>query len=108
MNGSLQLKTAKRKFFFLFFSCFLFSEFLYSQTIQVLAPGIWKVVYGRPENYLPSELKEPPLADALAKLAPVDAPPFDLKRIRFRRANGGVLAEMTVDSTERFYGFGMQ
>ena len=73
-----------------------------------MAPGIWKEVYGTPENYLPTELKEKPLLDALSRLKSVDSPPFALSDIQFRKANGGVLAEMMVDSTERFYGFGMQ
>jgi alpha-D-xyloside xylohydrolase len=90
-------------FFFLFFL-----QIVQSQGVEKIAPGIWKVVYGKAGQHLPTDLKEAPLGEALSKLSSIDSPPFDLSAIRFRRAGGGVLAEMTVDSTERFYGFGMQ
>ena len=96
------------KFNFLLFCFLFFLQSLQSQSVEKVAPGIWKVVYGTPEKYLPTELKEKPLTEALLRLTAVDAPPFNVKGIQFRKANGGVLAEMTVDSTERFYGFGMQ
>ncbi|HEV7333881.1 MAG TPA: TIM-barrel domain-containing protein [Flavisolibacter sp.] len=97
-----------KQFYSILFSFLFFLPSLHSQTVEKMAPGIWKVVYGTPEKYLPSELKEKPMAEALSRLKLVDSPPFDFNRIQFRKANGGILAEMDVDSTERFYGFGMQ
>lgn len=97
-----------KNIFLLFLHCLVLSQSLKSQSVEKVAPGIWKVVYGTPEKYLPTELKETPLTDALSRLAPIDAPPFDLTGIQFRKTAGGVLAELTVDSAERFYGFGMQ
>lgn len=97
-----------KKTFLLGFLLPLLFQDIHSQSVAKVAPGIWKVVYGSPEKHLPTELKEAPLTEALSKLKPVDSPPFDLSGIQFRKAAGGVLAEMTVDSNERFYGFGMQ
>jgi alpha-D-xyloside xylohydrolase len=99
---------ARKYFSFVVLSFLFFVQSLQSQSVQKVAPGIWRVVFGTPEKYLPTDLKEKPLADASAGLKAVDSPPFDLRAIQFRRANGGILTEMTVDSTERFYGFGMQ
>jgi alpha-D-xyloside xylohydrolase len=79
-----------------------------AQKIEKVAPGIWKLTYGTPEKYLPTAFKAPPLLAGLQKLPGGDTPPFDLKAILFRKMNGGVMAEMKVDSSERFYGFGLQ
>lgn len=79
-----------------------------AQTIQTVASGIWKIVYGTPEAHLPTAFKEPPLMEGMQRLPPADKPPYDASDIRFRQLPGGVLAEMTVDSAERFYGFGLQ
>ena len=83
-------------------------QFVSGQSIEKAAPGIWKVTYGTPEKYLPTAFKEQPNREALSALPEPAAPPFNLNAIKFRLTNGGVLAEMKVDSTERFYGFGMQ
>lgn len=91
----------------LLFLCVVFTRLAQAQSTQV-APGIWKVVYGKPENYLPTAFKEAASLEGLRKLPEAAAPPFDLRSIQFQNMGGGVLAEMKVDSTERFYGFGMQ
>ena len=76
--------------------------------MQPLAPGVWKVVYGQPEKFLPSDFKDAPLLQGFAQLPMVLDPPYKAADIRFRHLPNGVLAEMTVDSNERFYGFGLQ
>jgi alpha-D-xyloside xylohydrolase len=92
--------------FFLFFVVNI--HLAVSQTVEKVAPGIWKIVFGAPEKYRPADFKEAPLAEALTKLPVVDSPPFNLKGIQFRKAAGGIVAELTVDTAERFYGFGLQ
>src|SRR5688572_17678378 len=79
-----------------------------SQTIEKVAPGIWKIVFGMPEKYLPTGFKESPLSESLKKLAVIDTPPFNLKDIQFRKAAGGIIAGLPVDTAEKFYGFGLQ
>ena len=93
---------------FLFFSLFFLFRFGFTQTIQKVAPGIWKITYGIPEKHLPTEFKEKPLMQPLAQLPQNNEPPFDLKSIHFSQMPSGILAEMNVDSSERFYGFGLQ
>ncbi len=86
----------------------LLEPFTQAQTIGKVAPGIWKITYGTPEKYLPTTFKAAPALAALQKLPGGDTPPFDLKDIQFNRTSGGIMAEMQVDSSERFYGFGLQ
>jgi len=92
----------------LFISLLFFVQFAFSQTVEKVAPGIWKITYGVPENHLPTEFKEKPLQQPLLNLPGNNTPPFDLKSVRFTQMPSGVLAEMDVDSSERFYGFGLQ
>lgn len=92
----------------LFISLLFFVQFAFSQTVEKVAPGIWKITYGVPEKHLPTEFKEKPLQQPLLNLPGNNTPPFDLKSVRFTQMPSGVLAEMDVDSSERFYGFGLQ
>ena len=79
-----------------------------AQSIRKVANGIWKVTYGTPERHLPDEFKNPPAVEGLNKMQQINTPPFDLKSIRFEQMAKGVLAEMKIDSSERFFGFGLQ
>ncbi len=97
-----------KKIFVLVFVLFELVELTEAQTIQKVANGIWKVTYGTPENHLPDEFKNPPAVERLNKMQAINTPPFDLKNIRFQQMAKGVLAEMKVDTSERFYGFGLQ
>lgn len=92
----------------LLISLLSFLQFSNAQTIQKVAPGIWKVTYGIPEKHLPTEFKEKPSIDSLKELPGAKIPPFDLKAIHFSQLPSGILSEMKVDSSERFYGFGLQ
>jgi alpha-D-xyloside xylohydrolase len=84
MNDCLQ----KRSFFFFVLSTFI-CLFSFGQTMQPLAPVVWKVVYGQPEKFLPSDFKEAPLLDGLQQLPAVHEPPYKATAIRFRRRMGG-------------------
>ncbi|MFT4154869.1 TIM-barrel domain-containing protein [Parafilimonas sp.] len=86
--------------------CLLYRQSI-AQTIAQQAKGIWKITFGTPEQHLPTTFKEAPLSDALNKMA-VDSLPSFFKNIRFKHLPSGVVAEMNVDDSERFYGFGMQ
>ena len=96
------------KNFLLFFSFLFILQFPNAQTIQKVAPGIWKITYGDPGKHLPDEFKEKPLLASLQNLPDNNLPPFNLNNIHFSELPSGVLAEMNVDSSERFYGFGLQ
>jgi alpha-D-xyloside xylohydrolase len=96
------------KKYLLFFSFLFLFQIGFTQTVEKVASGIWKITYGIPEKHLPTEFKEKPLLKSLNELPQTNMPPFDLKGIRFSQMPSGILAEMNVDSSERFYGFGLQ
>ncbi len=97
-----------KKTLVLVFVLFRLVEISQAQTIQKVANGIWKITYRTPERHLPDEFKNPPAVEGLKKMQQINTPPFDLKNIRFQQMPKGVLAEMKVDTSERFYGFGLQ
>ena len=68
-----------------------------AQTIEKIFPGIWKITYGQPEKYLPTDFKEAPASEALMKIPDRDAEPFDLRSIQFKETPMGVMAEFTID-----------
>lgn len=80
----------------------------FPQTVVKIAPGIWKISYGMQDKHLPSSFKEKAMISAMEKLPDNNHKPFDPASIRFSNVPSGVLAEMNVDSSERFYGFGLQ
>jgi alpha-D-xyloside xylohydrolase len=92
----------------LLFVLFLCSQFTEAQIIKKVANGIWKITYGIPEKHLPDEFKSKPAVEELNKMQEITSPPFNLKDIHFEKMAKGVLAEMKVDTSERFYGFGLQ
>ena len=81
---------------------------LQSQTIEKIYPGIWKISYGQPEKYLPTDFKEAPAADALLKMDDCGTEPFDLRSIRFKQMPKGAVAEFQLDESEKIVGFGLQ
>lgn len=83
-------------------------HFSQAQTIQKVANGIWKISYGSPEKYLPTNFKNPPATKALNKMEVVNTPPIPLKGFRFFQMAKGIVAEVKIDTSERFYGFGLQ
>jgi len=83
-------------------------QWLQSQTIEKIYPGIWKITYGSPEKYLPTDFKEAPAVEALSKIADRGAEPFDLRSIQFRQMPKGIVAEFMMNESEKIYGFGLQ
>lgn len=80
----------------------------FAQTIEKMAPGVWKVTYGTPEKFKPSEFKEAPALDALKALEENEKTPFDLSKIKSKTTKRGCIAELTMDESEKIYGFGLQ
>jgi len=81
---------------------------LKAQQITKIAPGVWKIVYGEQEKIKPSDFKEAADETAMSKLPGGTETPDILKDIKFNVLNSGVIAELAMDPTERFYGFGLQ
>jgi len=80
---------------------------LWAQKVEKIYPGIWKITYGKPEKFLPTDFKEPAAESAIKQLSD-EAAPFAFDGIRFRKVKNGVVAGFHVDDTEKFYGFGLQ
>ncbi|MDR1524447.1 MAG: DUF5110 domain-containing protein [Tannerella sp.] len=78
-----------------------------AQQVEQLFPGIWKITYGWPERFRPSDFKEAPLEDGLRKLPEAEAPAF-VHQIRFRQAPRGAVAGFRIEASEKIYGFGLQ
>jgi alpha-D-xyloside xylohydrolase len=79
-----------------------------AQSIEKIAPGVWKISYGIPEQFKPSDFKETPSWESLSKLGDSEKPPFDLAGIKFKTTKRGCVVEMDMDEAERIYGFGLQ
>ena len=58
----------KRKVLYLIALVALIFQIAAAQTIEKIAPGVWKVSYGTPEKFRPSEFKEAPALEALQVL----------------------------------------
>jgi len=79
-----------------------------AQTIEKIAPGVWKVSFGITEKFKPSEFKEAPALGLMKNLINTDIPPIDLSAIKFKTTKRGCVAELTMDESEKLYGFGLQ
>ena len=97
----------KRKFLLITVLVAAFN-FSHSQTILKVGNGIWKITYGTPEKYLPTQFKHSSAAKELNQMQQVSIPPVNVKDIHFSQMAKGVLAEIKIDTAERFYGFGLQ
>lgn len=86
----------------------LFQLNLCAQTIEKIAPGVWKITYGIPEDFKPSDFKELPALESMKILSNSETPPFDLTTIQFKIMKRGCVAELTMDESEKLYGFGLQ
>ncbi|MBK0379706.1 TIM-barrel domain-containing protein [Mucilaginibacter segetis] len=79
-----------------------------AQHITKVAPGVWKIVYGKPESVKPGDFKDAALLDEMKKMGEGDGVPEMLKVIKFASLAGGATAELNLDPKERIYGFGLQ
>jgi alpha-D-xyloside xylohydrolase len=84
------------------------SRIAIAQQMVKLSPGVWKIVYGEPEAVKPGDFKEEALLEALNKMPAGNDAPAIAKTIRFSQSTGGIVAELTLDASERIYGFGLQ
>lgn len=97
-----------KKAFFLVAVLIIIFQLSQAQTIQQVGNGIWKITYGTPGKHLPAAFKNAPATGGLNKMQAANTPPFDIKNIHFSQMAKGILAEIIIDTSERFYGFGLQ
>ena len=96
-----------KRVLFVFFLIYYF-QLSHSQTIEKIHPGIWKITFGQPERFLPTEFKVAPATKALEMMADRGSEPFDLRSVQFKETPKGMIAEFLLDDTEKIYGFGLQ
>ena len=79
------------------------------QSVEQVYPGIWKVTYGQPERFRPSDFKEPARESDLQRCFPAEVvEPEVVKQIRFRQTPRGAVAGFRIENFEKIYGFGLQ
>ena len=77
--------------------------------MQLVAPGVWRFRFGRPEKDTPVRHRFfPPAAEAMKALPLAGTAPFDTSAFLFRRTARGCLIEIPMTKDEDVYGFGLQ
>ncbi|CAN5558379.1 glycoside hydrolase family 31 protein [soil metagenome] len=94
----------------IFLFVFFIASFVgvHAQTISTIENGIWKIVFGQPEQILPDQFKAAPKTAALAAMPIETTPAISLSQIKFKKTAAGITAEIDAADDERFYGFGLQ
>jgi alpha-D-xyloside xylohydrolase len=76
--------------------------------LEKIAPGVWRVRYGEPEQFTPLHFRTASMQDkALEQLPPVTKPPLNIADIEARAESGHFMLEIPLDKEERLYGFGL-
>ncbi|MEP7279238.1 MAG: TIM-barrel domain-containing protein [Bacteroidota bacterium] len=77
--------------------------------VSEVAPGIWRIRFGEPEQFVPSAFRErEPLIESLSKLAEPGLLPFSLDDVRCRQLSGRLVLYVPCDEpNDSIYGFGL-
>ena len=76
--------------------------------IELVAPGIWRLQFGRPETFVPTHFRSAPIDTASLKAKPFHgAMPLDKTKISFRVSDRGCSLLLPIDPGENIYGFGL-
>ena len=76
--------------------------------VTEVAPGVYRVRAGEPEKIVPSLVRAPANADALAAMTKIATPPPAASAIKVWRAARGCRVELPLDDGEVIYGLGLQ
>lgn len=77
--------------------------------MQVIAPGIWQLTIGQPEEHTPTRHRAfAPCVDAMAKLPHVDTAPIDLSDMVIKQTTRGLVIEIPLAESDELYGLGLQ
>lgn len=80
----------------------------FAQQITKLAPGVWEITYGETDAIKPTDFKDAALETALKQMPAGGSAPDILKTVKFTTMASGVTAGLSMEPTERIYGFGLQ
>jgi alpha-D-xyloside xylohydrolase len=76
--------------------------------IKLVAPGIWRIRFGKPEALTPSHFQTSPAAKENLKTLPgVENPSLDVNKIRFEVSSQGCVVRIPLGADETIYGFGL-
>jgi len=76
--------------------------------ITQIAPGIWRIRIGRPENFTPTHFRSAPLdLEHLKTLPMASGIPLDDGKMNFQVFPGGCAVELPMEADEHIYGFGL-
>ncbi|MEG6613958.1 TIM-barrel domain-containing protein [Pseudoclostridium thermosuccinogenes] len=77
--------------------------------MNIVAPGIWKIKFGEPEDYTPVKMvKHEDRLELLSQLPHSDEAPIETDRILYKSTKRGFVLELPLDDCEKIYGFGLQ
>lgn len=75
---------------------------------SLIAPGIWKITLGEPEELTPVRCRFQPPAPHLEHCPAPGQPPFDPERITGLKTRRGYLVSLPLEADEELYGLGLQ
>jgi alpha-D-xyloside xylohydrolase len=75
---------------------------------EVVAPGIWRLHFGNPEQFTPTHFRSAPIAQAELEKMPTSQPlPLDAASVSFQVSERGCSLQFPMKSGENVYGFGL-
>lgn len=79
-----------------------------SPQVKLIAPGVWRIRYGAPEQFTPTHFRSAPMDKAgLDQMHYAGPPPIGFADIVFRQSDRGCSLLLPMTRTESIYGFGL-
>lgn len=76
--------------------------------IERVAPGIWRIHFGRPEPFTPTHFRSAPIdVEALAAMPAAPKMPLDARRLVCRVSDRGCSVQLPMEPRESIYGLGL-
>jgi alpha-D-xyloside xylohydrolase len=76
--------------------------------VDLVAPGIWRIRFGKPEELTPTHFQTLPMDKEKLKVLPVvDKPALEVKQIHCEISSRGCAVQLPMEAGENIYGFGL-
>lgn len=76
--------------------------------VTLIAPGVWRLRFGKPEKFTPTQFRSAPMDKAALDAMPFDQPmPLELSQIVFQTSDRGCSVRFPMVPKESIYGFGL-